>query len=157
MTNTCSIPKFYLYPSTLFAKKEGHMVTTVLGSCVAVCLFDQTIGIGGINHYMLPLWNGNELASPKYGNIAIEGLVKKMEELGSKRVNMTAKIFGGANQLDHKFGIGQRNIKIAEEILEKMRIKIIAKSVGGHLGRKINMNTASGVIFMKYLNKQRSG
>ena len=157
MTNIGSLPKFYLYPSTLFIKKEGHIVTTVLGSCVAVCLFDQTIGVGGINHYMLPLWNGNELASPKYGNIAIESLVKKMENLGSKRVNMIAKIFGGANQLNHSAGIGQRNIKIAEEKLAEMKIKIVARSVGGHLGRKINLNTSSGEVFMKYINKQKSG
>ena len=156
MKNASSIPKFYLYPSTLFAKKEGHLVTTILGSCIAVCLYDQTIGVGGINHYMLPLWNGNELASPKYGNIAIESLVKKMEELGSNKVNMIAKIFGGANQLHHKFGIGQRNIKIAEEMLAKMRIKILAKNVGGHLGRKINLNTSSGEVFMKYINKPKS-
>ena len=72
MTKPTDTPKHYLYPSALFVKKEGHMVTTVLGSCVAVCLYDKVMGIGGINHYMLPFWNGNELASPKYGNIAIE-------------------------------------------------------------------------------------
>ncbi len=130
------------------------MVTTVLGSCVAVCLFDETLGIGGINHYMLPFWNGNELASPKYGNIAIESLVKKIEQLGSKKENLVAKVFGGANQLEHKMGVGQRNIKVAEEILAELNIKIVAKSMGGHKGRKLNFNTATGEVFMKYITKQ---
>ncbi len=126
----------------------------MLGSCVAVCLFDETIGKGGINHYMLPFWNGKELASPKYGNIAIESLVKKLEQLGSKRKNMVAKVFGGANQLDHKLGVGQRNIKVAEEILADLKIKVGAKSVGGHKGRKLNFNTSTGEVFMKYITKQ---
>ncbi len=130
------------------------MVTTVLGSCVAVCLFDETKKIGGINHYMLPFWNGKELASPKYGNIAIESLVKKIERLGCKRENLVAKVFGGANQLDHKIGVGQRNIKIAEELLADLKIKIVAKSLGGHQGRKLNFNTSTGEVFMKFITKQ---
>lgn len=130
------------------------MVTTVLGSCIAVCLFDEKRGIGGINHYMLPFWNGRELASPKYGNIAIESLVKKIEQLGSKRENLVAKVFGGANQLNHKMGVGQRNIKIAEELLADLKIKVVAKSLGGHKGRKLNFNTSTGEVFMKYITKQ---
>lgn len=130
------------------------MVTTVLGSCVAVCLYDETTGLGGINHYMLPFWNGNELASPKYGNIAIESLVKKLEKLGVQRNNMVAKVFGGANQLNHTIGVGQRNIKVAQEMLEELNIKIVAKSVGGEKGRKINFNTSTGEVFMKYVTKQ---
>ena len=70
------INKHYLYPSALFAEKERYMVDTILGSCVAVCLFDSVKKIGGINHYMLPLWNGNGLASPKFGNIATEKLIE---------------------------------------------------------------------------------
>lgn len=148
------MPKYYLYPSTLFAQKEGHMVTTVLGSCVAVCLYDETTGLGGINHYMLPFWNGNELASPKYGNIAIESLIKKLEKLGAKKENMVAKVFGGANQLNHTIGVGHRNIKVAQEMLEDFKIKIVAKSVGGEKGRKINFNTSTGEVFMKYVTRQ---
>ncbi|MEN8247447.1 MAG: chemotaxis protein CheD [Bacteroidota bacterium] len=148
------IPKYYLYPSALFANRKGHMVTTVLGSCVAICLYDKAKGFGGINHYMLPFWNGRELASPKYGNIAIESLVKKMEAIGASRINMIAKVFGGANQLGHHTGIGQRNYEIAEEMLGDMKIKIVARSVGGLNGRKITFNTASGEVLMKNIVKQ---
>ena len=149
-----TIPKYYLYPSSLFIQKEGHLVTTVLGSCIAVCFYDSVNKVGGINHYMLPFWNGNELASPKYGNIAIETLLKKMERLGSKRENIVAKIFGGANQLDHRLSVGERNIKVAIEMLSDLKIKIVAKSVGGERGRKLNFNTFSGEVFMKYITKQ---
>ena len=64
--------KHYLYPSALFAERTPFLVDTILGSCVAVCLYDEHKKIGGINHYMLPLWNGDGLATPKFGNIAIE-------------------------------------------------------------------------------------
>ena len=87
--------KHYLYPSALFAEKAPFMVDTVLGSCVAVCLFDQQLKIGGINHFMLPLWNGNGLASPKFGNIATEKLIEKMQRNGSSLKNIVAKVFGG--------------------------------------------------------------
>lgn len=131
------------------------MVTTVLGSCIAICLYDEHLAVGGINHYMLPFWNGNELASPKYGNIAIESLLKKIIQLGAKKENIVAKVFGGANQLGHTVGVGERNIKIAEEMLSELKIKVVAKSVGGHKGRKINFNTSTGEVFMKYVSKQR--
>jgi len=133
---------------------EGHLVTTVLGSCIAICLYDTVKKIGGINHYMLPFWNGNELASPKYGNIAIETLLKNLEKLGSKKEDMVAKVFGGANQLGHTLGIGERNIKVAQEMLSDLNIKVVAKSVGGEKGRKLNFNTSTGEVFMKFITKQ---
>ena len=74
----------------MFASAQPAEVTTILGSCVAVCFWDRYLGIGGINHYMLPTWNGMELASPKYGNIAIERLLERMEQLGAQKKNLVA-------------------------------------------------------------------
>ena len=68
----------FLYPSTLFASREPFIVNTILGSCVAVCIYDTVLKFGGINHYMLPFWNGQGLASPKFGNIAIHKLLEKI-------------------------------------------------------------------------------
>ena len=104
------IIKHYLYPSTLYASNELSEVTTVLGSCVAVCLWDNVKRIGGINHYMLPLWNGQGLASPKFGNIAIVKLYERMLELGCNKSNIIAKVFGGGEVIDTQisnFNIGQ--------------------------------------------------
>lgn len=86
----------FLYPSTLFASKDPYVVKTILGSCVAICIYDTVARAGGINHYMLPNWNGHDLASPKYGNIAIEKLLERLYMLGCRRENMQAKIFGEA-------------------------------------------------------------
>lgn len=147
----------FLYPSTLFASREPVLVNTILGSCVAVCLFDTFLRYGGINHYMLPLWNGQGLASPKYGNIAIGKLLEKMLSTGSSQKNLIAKVFGGANVIEINnahFMIGERNISIAFDILDELQIKIVSQSVGGNLGRKIQFNTVTGEIRQKLIEKQ---
>lgn len=146
----------FLYPAALFASKTPHRVSTILGSCVAVCLYDPVLRIGGINHFMLPLWNGQGLASPKYGNIAIERLVEKMLLMGSNRANLQAKVFGGGEVIETnitQFHIGDRNIKIALDMLNEYKIPIIAKSIGGKLGRKIEFNTETGEVKHRFIEK----
>lgn len=147
------VGKYYLFPSAIFAEKEAYVVDTILGSCVAVCLFDQKIKIGGINHYMLPLWNGEGLASPKYGNIAIEKLIEKMLRNGATKENMIAKIFGGACQTSNTINVGSKNIQIAREQLAQHTIKIVAEDVGGSVGRKIIYDTGTGKVLMKLISK----
>jgi chemotaxis protein CheD len=150
----------FLYPAALFASKTPHMVTTILGSCVAVCMHDPILRIGGINHYMLPLWNGQGLASPKYGNIAIERLLEKMLSLGCSKYNLQSKIFGGGEVIQTtvtQFNIGARNIKLAMEMLEELKIPIIGHSVGGKLGRKILFNTETFEIRQKFIQKTTTG
>jgi len=151
-----SFLQHFLYPSTLFASKEPYMVSTILGSCISVCLYDPVLKIGGMNHYMLPNWTGNDLVSPKYGNIAIEKLIEKMLSMGSKKGNLNAKVFGGGELLSpEKSGlrIGQRNIKVAEMMLAEHKIPIVASSTGGPQGRKIVFNTGTGEVRHKFLVK----
>jgi chemotaxis protein CheD len=151
-----SIEQHFLYPSALFASTRPHKVITVLGSCVSVCLWDPVLRIGGINHFMLPLWNGNGLASPKYGNIAIDKLVERMLNLGSSRANLKAKIFGGGEVIESNIAcsrIGERNIAIAREMLKVHRIPIVAQSVGGKNGRKLVFMTSTGEVFQKMIEK----
>ena len=76
---------YFLHPSTICVSKEPQWVTTILGSCVSVCFFDPKSKIGGINHFMLPYWNGIGLESPKYGNVAIIQLYQKMLESGANK------------------------------------------------------------------------
>ncbi len=146
--------KHYLYPSAIFADKKPHKVSTVLGTCVAVCIHDTKLNIGGINHYMLPLWNGEGLASPKYGNIAIEKLLDRMYQMGSDKKNIVAKVFGGKEAEDEKtsiFNIGKRNFELALENLKKENIKIVSQSIGGPYGRKLLYATNTGEVLMKYI------
>jgi chemotaxis protein CheD len=145
----------YLYPCGLVAFVSPRMVHTILGSCVSVCLFDHVRKNGGINHFMLPVWNGEGLATPKYGNIAIERLINTMFSLGSKKEHLVAKVFGGAAVIESStptFQIGEKNCAIALSLLEEFRIPVIAKSTGGKLGRKIVYNTGSGEVVQRYVN-----
>jgi len=144
--------KFYLYPGGLFAEVEPHRVTTVLGSCVAVCLWDPLRRIGGINHYLLPLWNGEGLPTPRYGNIAIDALVERMLALGADRSSLQAKVFGGAAMWENSHGllaVGERNIALARTLLERHRIPIVGVDVGGDTGRKIIFETAAGSVLLR--------
>jgi chemotaxis protein CheD len=141
----------YLHPATLFASNDAHQVTTVLGTCVAVCLWDRVRRVGGINHYMLPLWNGSGLSSPKFGNIAIARLLEKMEQLGSRRPNLIAKLFGGkASGNEHALlNIGERNAELAEQMMREARIEVTARNLGGPFGRKLIFNTQTGEVLLK--------
>jgi chemotaxis protein CheD len=112
--------------------------------------------LGGVNHYLLPLWNGEGLPTPKYGNIAIEKLVEKVKAISSPGDKLVAKVFGGASMWEKTEGllaIGQRNIEFAQETLETHRIPIFSSDVGGYQGRKIIFNTADGTVLMR---RQRS-
>lgn len=144
----------YLYPGALHVCKEPTLITTVLGSCVSICLWDPILEYGGMNHFMLPFWNGKGLASPKYGNIAVEKLVEKMLYLGSKKVNLKAKVFGGGDVINNDsnmFHIGERNIELAKSMLADYSIPIISSSLGGRNGRKIIFQTDSGVVNHKLI------
>ncbi len=150
----------FLYPAALFASKSPTLVNTILGSCVAVCLWDPVLKIGGINHFMLPFWNGQGLASPKYGNIAIERLYEKMLSMGSNPANLKAKVFGGGEVIEtniKQFHIGERNSEIAFQMLDELKIPVISQSVGGKLGRKIQYNTETGEVKHKFIQKQTAG
>lgn len=143
--------KHFLFPGTLFAAPYACQVSTVLGSCVAVCLWDSVTRMGGINHYMLPLWNGEGLATPKYGNIAIEKLIARVLAMGCRQEYLVAKVFGGANVMgtgNEVFMIGDRNVVLANQMLEEYGIPVAASDVGGRVGRKIVMHTATGVVLV---------
>lgn len=126
-------------------------MTTVLGSCVAVCLWDRSTGIGGINHYMLPLWNGEGLPTPRYGNIAIDLLIRRLVDLGCQQKDLVAKVFGGANLLPGTgmYAIGDRNARLARRVLAGHEIPIVSEETGGTNGRRIIFNTASGVVYLR--------
>lgn len=146
------LPGRYLFPAEIFVSSEPTLISTVLGSCVAVCLWDSRAGIGGMNHFLLPLWNGDGLATPKYGNIAIRQLVEKVVAKGGERKNIQAKVFGGAamwSTSDGLFAIGLRNVELAQQQLKELQIPVVAADVGGTQSRKIFFNTGDGSVLLR--------
>jgi chemotaxis protein CheD len=152
------IPEHFLFPSTLFVEKEPYNIVTILGSCISVCLFDTALKYGGMNHFMMPWWDGKGMPSPKFGDVATEQLIEKMISMGSRREHLQAKIFGGAHQ--HSIGrkgftIGDQNIATAENVLAEYRIKIVARHTGGDQGCRIVFHSHTHRIFMSLLEKHQ--
>jgi two-component system chemotaxis response regulator CheB len=128
------------------AFKDETVISTLLGSCVAVAIHDPTTRIGGLNHYLLPEGLQNERANTRYGTFAIEMLIDECVRLGANRTKLQAKIYGGGNVISVSSlgeGIGKRNIEIAETMLKAAGIPILERNVGGESARTIKMNTAT--------------
>ncbi|WP_207531965.1 chemotaxis protein CheD [Desertivirga arenae] len=150
--------KLYLFPGNVFVSKSSHIVDTVLGSCISVTLFDPVQRFGAINHFMLPVWNGEGTASTKFGDIAIQHLITKMLEMGSNRNDLIAKVFGGSeiNQPNGYFRIGARNTAIAFDILKREKIRVASHSVGGNLSRKLVFRSDNGEVLVKFVQANKT-
>ncbi|KIM10140.1 MAG: chemotaxis protein CheD [Sulfuricurvum sp. PC08-66] len=143
----------FIHVGQIHVDVAPQAISTVLGSCVAVCLYDATTHIGGMNHYLLPFWNNNGLQTPKFGNIAIPKLIDAVVAQGANPRALQAKIFGGASMQamrDDTMMIGKKNILVAQEILREYRIPIVAQDIGGVNGRKIQFDLTQGKVLMKY-------
>jgi len=140
-----------IYSEQLHIAVNPTEIITVLGSCVAVCLFDTSTKISGMNHFLLPLWNGNGLKSLKYGNISTERLIEGMISVGADLKRIEAKIFGGAVlNINETLSVGPRNIQVALDILKEYRIPVVAQNVGGNRGRKLIFSNEDGSAYLKY-------
>ncbi len=126
------------------------MITTILGSCIAACLWDSSIGLGGMNHFLLPGEEaGAELLHPfgnamRYGVHAMELLVNCLLQRGAQRKNLRAKLFGGARMMRGLTDIGDLNVSFAERFLRAEGITVIGGSVRGDRGRRIQFWPTSG-------------
>ena len=143
----------FLHAGHLFASAEPTIVTTVLGSCVAVCLWDDSTGIGGLNHYLLPYRISEQSPSTRFGTLAIVQLIEKLETLGARRRGLRAKIFGGASMITpqtHR-SPGRLNAEVALDLLRESRIPVDATDVGGTRGRKLIFHTDTGEVLLRML------
>ncbi len=145
----------YLLPGKVYASQGPSVVTTILGSCVAVCLWDPVKRIGGINHYLLPHGPGNGQSSERYGDVAIPSLIGKLLALGSGARNLQAKLFGGACVLDamraSDHNLGAKNVEVACQLLEEAGIPVVGGDVGGPKGRKVIFHSDDGTAWVKLL------
>ncbi|MDR0622041.1 MAG: response regulator [Deltaproteobacteria bacterium] len=134
------INRVFILPGEYFISKQPHIISTLLGSCVAVCLYNPKLKFGGMNHYMLPSSPTQE-KSGKYGEYAINVLLQFMERTVGNLSGLEAIISGGANVVSNittGAQIGPRNIEIARQILKRHNIRIIAENVGGTVGLKLH-------------------
>ncbi|HEY8269748.1 MAG TPA: chemotaxis protein CheB [Pseudobdellovibrionaceae bacterium] len=152
--------KYYLFPGKLAAFKEETVISTLLGSCVAVALHDPIAKIGGLNHYLLPEPGPNDVGNPRYGSVAIEMLIEEMLRLGASLSHLQAKVYGGGNVIAVSIlgeSIGQRNIEMAEQMLKNRGIRIVEKNVGGESGRTLKLNTNTFEVLHNFSNEGAAG
>jgi chemotaxis protein CheD len=143
----------FLVPGTICCSAEPAVVTTILGSCVAVCLFDRRRRVGGMNHYLLPRQRG-EQDSPRYGDVAFRQLLAAMTRLGCKEGDLRAKVFGGAAVLpfaSQADTVGTQNVVVALEVLRQHAIPVLARRTGGQRGLYLRFHTAIGRVLVREL------
>lgn len=130
----------------MISDEPDVVLTTVLGSCVAVCLVDHKRGIGGMNHFLLPHGDVGGTASMRYGTHAMELLINELLKGGAQRNRLAAKVFGGARMNDNLKDIGARNAAFAHAFLSDEGIPVLAESLGGTSARRIRFWPVSGRV-----------
>ncbi len=145
-------------PGEYFVASEDLPIMTTLGSCIAACLWDRQIGVGGMNHFLLPHSDGEgEGGSGRYGAFAMELLINKMMKLGAVRSRLEAKVFGGGHVINgmSTLNIGERNTRFVLDYLKTERITVISKDVLDIYPRKVCFFPASGKAMVKRLAPSR--
>lgn len=135
------------------ATKGPAVIKTLLGSCVAACLYDPESGVGGMNHFSLP-GVADDGANARYGAYAMELLITSLMKKGADRSRLKAKVFGGGKVLDvesERLNVGARNAAFVLTFLEVEGIPVLAQSLGGTKGRMIRFRPHTGQAFEKPL------
>ncbi len=157
-----NLPAAKILPGEFYVSCQGEMIGTVLGSCISACIRDKVIGVGGMNHFMLPVkggnstdgWGGSEVsASLRYGNWAMEYLINEILKQGGHRDRLEVKIFGGGQVLANMTDIGSRNIEFVRAYLFKEGLKVVSEDVGDVFPRKVLYFPDTGAVKLKKLRK----
>ena len=148
----------FLHAGQVHVSQGAETIVMILGSCAAVCIWDSLNGIGGATHFLLPIWDGRGVASPRYGNVAITTLLQKLTEAGAQKEQLRAKVFGGGCLFDSMRGqnpirehLGKRNVQTALEILAKEHIPVISVEAGIDKGQRVVFHPNSGASSVRTL------
>ncbi len=147
-----------LLPGDYYVTANGEAITPVLGSCVSACAFDPVLGIGGMNHFMLPLdspgseWGQSLSAATRYGNVAMERMINDMLKMGASRSSLQFKLVGGGRVLAAMTDIGARNISFVKDYVRTEGFRVIAQDLGGDSPRKVLFFAADGRMRVRKLD-----
>jgi chemotaxis protein CheD len=146
-----------IQPGEYHVSADDVVLVTVLGSCVSACITDSALGIGGMNHFMLPgnprEMTGPDSASARYGVHAMELLINRLLKFGASRARLEAKVFGGGRVIAGmtQANVGERNAAFVLEFLEAERIRLTARDLLDIYPRKVCYFTRSGRALVKKL------
>ncbi|WP_076412051.1 chemotaxis protein CheD [Shewanella sp. UCD-KL12] len=149
-------------PGAFYISSHDEYIFTRLGSCVAACIWDPLLGIGGLNHFLLPErelhedWHQLTSYSCRYGNLAMEQLINGILKAGGQRKRLKAKIFGGAQMTKSSvLNVGLSNIEFVKEYLSLEGIEIEKEDLAGPWPRKVLFHPNSGKVLLKRLSPAR--
>ena len=146
----------YLLPGELIVTQDTLKISTILGSCVAVCLYDRDRRIAGMNHYMLPINNNNDPNRFRFGDTSLDYMLSQMIKIGAQKNKIIARVYGGSSMFMNTgpgFNIGRQNVEVALEFLKDNIIQIRSEETGGKTGRKVIFDTSAGVISSSVLKE----
>jgi chemotaxis protein CheD len=149
-----------ILPGEFYITRSDEAITTVLGSCISACIRDPGLGIGGMNHFMLPedttqgksAWlDAKAGLATRYGSFAMESLINGLLKLGARRANMEVKLFGGGHVLKAAMDVGERNIAFARQWLVTEGFKVTSEDVGSDVPRRVIYLPHTGKVKVKHL------
>jgi chemotaxis receptor (MCP) glutamine deamidase CheD len=145
-----------IYIGGVHVSRTGEAVRTLLGSCIAACLWDPRGRVGGMNHFLLPAPASREGEDglSRFGVHAMELLVGEIQKAGGERRRLQAKVFGGGHVLQTSRGVGsvpEQNVSFVRRFLAEEGIPVAAQDLGGTCARQVVFHTDTGRAFVKRL------
>lgn len=169
MGSSCNNRRIVLHPGECHVSREPVVLSTLLGSCVSVCMYDPVIGAMGMNHFLLATSrvtsNGPALTSEagRYGIHAMELLINGLLSCGALRSRLRAKAFGGGSVLGNCTGglngfecVSTANVRFVREFLETDGIPLLAADLGGNFGRQIYFTSEDYSVYVRKIQSQQS-
>ncbi|WP_029407087.1 chemoreceptor glutamine deamidase CheD [Thiomicrorhabdus sp. Milos-T2] len=146
-----------ILPGEFYVTQDNERIETVLGSCISACVRDPIAGIGGMNHFMLPVDKNKKGASDvsdanRYGNYAMENLVNALLSHGAKRERLEFKIFGGGRIMNSLTNVGWYNIGFTFDYIYTEGFKIVSQDIGDIYPRKVLYYPLTGRVRVRRLN-----
>ena len=150
-------PVHTLAPGSFHVATADELISTLLGSCVAACIYDPLRAIGGMNHFLLPdggpgdSQGGPVSSSNRYGVFAMESLINALLARGASKARLRVKLFGGGRILSQLSDVGARNIEFVRRFVETERLPVEAEDLGGEQARRVLMFPATGKVRVRKL------
>lgn len=134
---------------------NGEALRTLLGSCVGLALYDRRHKVGGLAHIVLPSTRGPTDRPGKFVNTAIPALIAQIEQLAPSKLNLTAKMAGGASMFSTPSTgmIGQQNVESCEQKLREVGIPLVASHCGGEQGRRMSFDMSNGKVLIEIVGQ----
>ena len=140
-----------------YVSEKGEILDTILGSCIAACIRDPILRVGGMNHFLLP---GSETMVAKlsdaarYGVFAMEQLINGLLKIGARKDRLEVKVFGGGNVINNSARIGSKNAEFVRQFLSDEGLRIVSEDLEGDAPRRVHYYSDTGKVLLKKLSRK---